>query len=466
MKTTFAIAALRAIAPVFFAVLSACGGGSGMHTTPTPPGSGDRPPSLALQDTAVIKFHSTDGAWVAMIEKLRPIEDVTTPDRHLLIARSGDATPVKIDPPAGWSLIDFAQHPSGEISAVLATDTVLRLQRRAIDGALLSESEFVDAQAATDPFIGDIAAIPDSQSLVPQGTRDAVRLAAIAEDLLMTLRTGRNAVIEYRLAFSAGTGFAGKWRTLVEPGVAIDLVRLISGTFDPFKSLDNQWHVSLDVDALGRSAVAVSLTHTNLPNGHRMYFGEPIDPELISGAIVTMLDSDGQRLRATPLSSSVDFEVHALRWADDKVLLAGRTLTTRNSDGTGWDGFVAQVDTGASAPQLQTLDFDRGDIILEIAILPDGRIALGGSTGYIQNPNGGSISEEAEPLLAIMSTAAGTPQRLYLPPAQRQSQIRTVAAWREKWLIGGLQNGPGTHSADGNPNLLSCDGFLREQTLQ
>jgi hypothetical protein len=62
-----------------------------------------------------------------------------------------------------------------------------------------------------------------------------------------------------------------------------------------------------------------------------------------------------------------------------------------------------------------------------------------------------------------MSTATSTAQRLFLPSAPRQSQVRTVAAWREKWLIGGLQNGPGTHSADGNPTLLSCDGFLREQ---
>ena len=50
-----------------------------------------------------------------------------------------------------------------------------------------------------------------------------------------------------------------------------------------------------------------------------------------------------------------------------------------------------------------------------------------------------------------------------LPAGLRQNQVRTVAACLLGWVIGGLQNGPGTHSADSDPALLTCDGLLRAQ---
>jgi hypothetical protein len=402
---------------------------------------------------------------VALTERLRPLEDMTAPDRQLLTAPDGTRSATAIDAPAGWSLIDFALHPSGEVTLVLANNMALRLQRRAANGELIGESDFTDAQAATDPFVGDVTTIADSQSLVPQGTRDAVRVEPIGEDLLLVLRTGRNAVIAHKLTFLGTGNILRRWRTLVEPGVAIDKVRLISGSFDPFASLDNQWHVALDVDAQGRSAIAVTLTHTELSRGHGEYFHEPIDGALISGAIVTLIDPTGLRLSATPIDMHVDSELHALRWLGDTVLLAGRVLTTRQSDGSGWDGFLARLKLGDPAAQIQILDFDRGDVILDVATLSDGRIVLAGSTGYLQNPTGGSISESAEPLLVVLPPM-GTPiRRLVLPAGPRQNQLRTVASWRERWVIGGLQNGPGTHSADADPALLICDGYLREQTF-
>ena len=93
----------------------------------------------------------------------------------------------------------------------------------------------------------------------------------------------------------------------------------------------------------------------------------------------------------------------------------------------------------------------------------DGSIAIAGSTAYVQNPTGGSISESAEPLLAVLPATSGPAKRLPLPAGPRHNQVRTVAAWLHGWVIGGLQNGPGTHSADSDPTLLTCDGFLVAQ---
>jgi hypothetical protein len=440
--------------------LAGCGGGGAGDPPPQPAVVDDLPPWL-LPGVAVIKFRSAGSEWAALTERLRAIEDVTAPDRQLLMATVNTRAMTTIDAPVGWSLIDFAMHPSGEMTLVLANDHDLRLQRRAAGGALIGDSIFSDLQATTDPFIGDAGTIQDPQSLVPQGTRDAVRVAAVGEDLLLAFRTGRNAVIAQWLTHLAGGIFTRRWRTLVEPGVPIDQVRLISGSFDPFGSLDNQWHVALDVDAQGRSAIAVSLARTELPAGHREYFHEPIDPALISGAIVTILDSTGLRLGATPIDIKVSSEVHAVRWAGDTVIVAGRMLTTRRDDGGGWDAFLANLRFGDPAAQLQVLDFDRGDVILDIAAFDDGRIGIVGSTAYLQNPLGGSISENADLLLAVLPAVGAPAQRLWLPGYLGHNQLRTIAEWRGNWLIGGMQNGPGTHSADADPARLTCNGFLR-----
>ena len=441
------------------ALLVSCGGDGSLSPAPVP---ATQPPSLMLSGVAVNKFRASGNDWGVLTERLRPLVDVTAPDRGLLLS-PGNGQTQSVDLPQGWSLIDFALHPSGEVSLVLATDTQLRLQRRASDGRLIGDVSFDDADAGTDPFIGNAGSLKDPQSLVPQGTRDAVHLAPFGEDLLIAYRTGRNAVVAQLLSYNGGADFERRWRTIVEPGVPIYMVRLTSGSFDPFGSLDNQWHLVLDVDPQGRSAIAVSLGGTELPKGHSEYFGEPLDPALVSGALVTVLDANGHRLGATPVDTSVLSEVHVVRWAGDSILVAGRMRTAVRGDGGGWDGFVARVGPGNPAPQLQALDFDRGDVILDVAPLDDGSIAIAGSTAYLQNPTGGSISEGAEPLLAVLPATPGPAQRLPLPADLRQNQVRTVAAWLHGWVIGGLQNGPGTHSADADPALLTCDGFLRAQ---
>jgi len=54
--------------------------------------------------------------------------------------------------------------------------------------------------------------------MLPVLTRDAVRLAAIGENLAVALRTGRNAVVAYRFDYTEGTSYTRTWRTLVNRG--------------------------------------------------------------------------------------------------------------------------------------------------------------------------------------------------------------------------------------------------------
>lgn len=456
--------ALTALFAATALLLGACGGGGGG-------GSGDPPPppaplAFATPGVAAIKVRANGSGWVLLTEKLRGLENTTSPDRRLLVSTNGRQAGTPITAPAGWSLIDFAVHPSGQLSVVLSTDKTLKLQRRSANGALVGESDFTDAQAPTDPFLGDPLQVRDSASLQPHATRDAVRIAPLGEDLVIALRTGRHAVVAHRLAHAGNGQFTRAWRTLVEPGVNISAVGLTSGTFDPFNSLDNQWKLSLDVDAQGRSAIAVNLGRTELAEGHAQHFNEPVVRAVENGVLATQLNAQGQRLGATVVNTLQRSEVHALRWAGDQLLVAGRVRSTNPADGSGWDAYLARLPAGGGAGgSVQVLDFDRGDVILDLAPTPDGRLLLAGATGYTQNPSGGSISEAAQPLLALVPAAGGSPTRMAAPAGPRHNQVRSLAPWQGRWLVSGFENGPGTHSADADASRLTADGQLRDRSL-
>lgn len=447
---------------VGLAALAACGGGGGSGGGT---GGGD-PPALQLAVTgeAVVKVRSQGSRWVALTEKARTLEIPTQPERRLWVSLAdGRGRGADYLPPAGWSLLDFALHPSGEISLVLASNRELRLLRLSATGQPLRDQAFTDAQVAADPFVGDPVSARDPNSLLPYYTRDAARLAAVGEDLALASRSGYHAVLVHRLAYAAGSGFTKQWRRVVEPGVFIGARFLTSGSFDPFKSMDLQWRVALDADAQGRIAVAVTLGDTDLVEGHSQHFGEAIDPRIANGLLLTQFDGGGQRLGTAVVDTQQRSELHALRWVGDRVAAAGRVRSRQTADG--WDAFVALVPAGATAPSAyRVLDFEAGDVIFDVAARADGSLLASGSAGYTQNPTGASISEEAKPLLARLAADGQLQQRLDVAPAARHNQLRALAPRPDgSWLIAGMENGPGTHSADANPAALTADGYLRER---
>lgn len=441
-------------------VLVACGGGGGNDG-----GAGEPAPlQLASPGLAVMKLRSQGSSWVALAEKARSPELPTMPERHLLLSQAGGRQQgVDYQPPTGWSLLDFALHPSGEISLVLGNDRELRLLRLSAAGQALREQPFLDPQAASDPFVGDPLAARDHQSLLPYYTRDTARLAAVGEELVLGLRTGRHAVVLHKLGYTAAGGFAKQWRSLVEPGVYIGARFITGGSFDPFKSLDQQWRLVLDADAQGRVAVALSLDFTDLIDGHSQHFGEPLDPAVGNGLLLSQFGPGGQRLGTVLIDTQQRSELHALRWVGNSIAVAGRVRSQQTE--TGWNAYLALVPAGASAASAyRVLDLDLGEVIFDVAQRVDGRLLVVGAAGYGQNPAGASISEQATPLLAQLSADGQLQQRIALTPGPRHNQVRALAPWGGSgWLLGGMENGPGTHSADADLSLLKADGYLREQ---
>jgi hypothetical protein len=349
---------------------------------------------------------------------------------------------------------------------VLATDTAVRLVRLDSRGATLASHDLVDPQAPTDPFLSDPFHVRDSHSMVPRNTRDAARLGAAGEDAVLVLRTGRNAVVAYRFAFGTSTGFRQTWRTLVEPGIYIGNLGLTGGTIDPFGGLDVQWRLTMDVDAQGRVAVAVGTLRTELAEGHAAHFKEPYHDNLYGVALVTQLDPDGRRVGTAAVSHQRRWELHTARWVGDAVAVGGRVYSENRSDGSGWDAWINLVHPrdGGIKPAVP-LDVEQGDAILDIAAAADGQIVVAGSTGYTQNPAGASISEQAAPLLAVLDAQGKLVRRIPFTAGPRHNQLRSITGYKTGWVAGGLENGPGTHSADANPGLLFADGYVRSVNL-
>ena len=437
-------------------VMVACGGGGGGGGSPFEP----PPTDQAIGGAAVVKLRSPGTAWAALAERPRALEDNTAPDRHALLASSPGASPRTYRPPAGWSLIDLALHPSGELTMVLATPTQLRLVRLDAQAQPLSDAAFTDVLAATDPIVGSF--VHDPSALLPVITRDAVRLAAQGEHLVMALRTGRHAVVAYQLQFSRGQGHVLRWRTLVEPGVEIDAKALTGGTFDPFGGLENPWHVALDVDQDGRVAVGVVIGETELLDGHRRHFNDGLPAGVTEGVLLTQLDREGRRLFTTLVDTVQKSELHGLRFVGPRIALVGRVRSEVRTDGSGWNAYLGLVSAGQNRVEAyRVIDVDRGDVLFDVAALADGRLLLAGTTGYVQNPGGRSISEAALPLLAVVSAQGTALQAIGLAAGPRHNQARALGSWGGRWWAGGMQDGPGTHSADADRSLLRADGYVR-----
>lgn len=454
MRTLFAVLALSILT-------ASCGGGGNSATGGGTTGGGtffDVP----VAGSSMIKARPSQQGWVGLAETLHRLTDYSTPDRRLVLSANGKAPDGQWVPPAGWSLIDFAVHPSGQLTAVMASQAAIRIVRLSSSGAVLGQTDFVDPAASTDPYIGDEVFLRDPAAMVPHATRDAVRIAAVGEQLAMVLRTGRNAVIAYRLNFGPA-GYQAHWRTLVEPGVPIGSVFITSGTFDPFAGLENQWRVAMDVDARGRIAVAVLINRTELAEGHAQHFGEPVSPNVVHGAILTVVSENGQRSPATVIDTGRRPEIHAVKWMGDKVAVGGRVFTETRGDGTGWDGLVVVADPYLRTLRpVQLLDVDRSDVVFDFAATPAGQLIAVGSTGYTQNPAGASISEQAAPLAALLDADGKFIRRIQMAPGPRHNQVRSVSALTGgRWLAAGMQGGPGTHSGDADLALIRADGYVR-----
>jgi hypothetical protein len=449
---------LYALISCTLTLLVACGG---KETPPTQGGV-----NLAVAGQTVTKARTAGNKVVLLQERLTSIfED--GPRRTLAILQSDGRAESPYAAPSGWSVVDFAVHPSGDISAILTTATQVRIVRLDPNGSVRSDQLFLDPASPSDPFFNYAGGIKNDDALQPALMHDAARLAPLGESLAVVLRTGRNAIVAYRLDPDAAGAYQRAWRTLVEPGASILLEGITSGSFDVFGQLQNHLRIYVDVDPDAPATVAIGVVNSPERNftfrAHTEFFGEPIAASV--GVLLTRVASaDGHRMGSTAIDTHELAELHGVRATPNGFVLVGRVLSEVRADGGGWDAYFASVGLDGTPQSYSAVDVNQGDVLFDVAALPSGRFLALGTTGYTQNPSGASISEAAQPLLVLLNNDGSLAQNLGYTGGARHNQLTTIAPLKGRWLLGGMINGPGTHSGDADRQLIVSDGFLREGT--
>jgi hypothetical protein len=426
-----------------------------------------KPVDLSITGATVTKARTVGNEVVFLEERLTSIFE-QGPQRTLAIVQADGHISHPYTAPPGWSVVDFALHPSGDISIILTTAREVRIVRLDTNGSVRSDQPLLDPAAATDPFFNYAGGIKDDDALQPALMRDAARALPLGESLAVVLRTGRNAIVAYRLDPDASGAYHASWRSLVEPGASILAEGISSGSFDVFGQLENHVRLFVDVAADAPATLAVGVVNAPFLNftfrAHAEYFGEPIAAS--AGVLLTRVaGDDGRRLGSTVIDTHDVAELHGVRATPGGFALMGRVLTEVRPDGTGWNAFVAFVLRDGTPGPYSVIDVDRGDVLFDVAPLPTGQYLALGTTGYTQNPSGASISEDAQPLLVVLDADGSLALNLEYVGGPRHNQLSTIAPFNSSWLIGGMINGPGTHSGDTQRDRITADGFLRQANL-
>jgi hypothetical protein len=106
----------------------------------------------------------------------------------------------------------------------------------------------------------------------------------------------------------------------------------------------------------------------------------------------------------------------------------------------------------------RALAFDPSAILLAVALDGD-NVVVAGSDGWSQNPSGLSVLSFGHKLAATVDGAGGS-MRLPLPAGPRHNEIRSVLVTSEGIWFAGHEDGPLTHSGDGDPAQIRATGVV------
>lgn len=425
------------------------------------------PPAVDLRfDGGFVRkaFPRADGGFVVLVEPPMDLHvDQGFPRREVRwLGADGREDRPRRAPKTDEQLLDAAVHPSGAVSILFASDAGYRVVRLARDGFEWSHA-VVDPAVATDP-----PALPPGAASGPIETHshDTGRVAAHGEDLVLAGRTARHSVVVYWLRPAAASDLRIVHRAMAFPAASMAPLGLTGGSFDTFGQVNAQYAVHLDVDQGGRVYVGVrypDLSHHRYPQAIAKVFGEPIvgDEDGLD-SYVARLAPDGARLGTSVITTDKPDEIYGLAADQDGVWVLGRNELW-SSSGNGHDALVARVTSGGKVT-VRELHVAEGDIAFDAAPAADGGVIVVGASGYFQNPSGASISE-ASSIFARWLRADGSAVDLVVPVGPRHNEGRFVRWVGDRLLVGGMLDGPGTHSADSDRSLLRARGFLSQVAL-
>ena len=413
-----------------------------LHLVVAIPRSNESPPGMPLDLTvpgmAVIKVRANSHGIAVLEEKLTSLRE-SGPEREssrcwttMALSRGSYSAPPghpsSISRSILWAKSPRHWRPRGPSDSCASTPS----------RASSTNSRCWISQARSDPFSTTTGR--SRRRVHPAGlTRDAVRLAPVGEGVAVALRTGRTR--SWPIASTAPDQVAtrepgARWSSL---GCRCLGIGITSGTFDTFGQFENHFHVHLDADAAGNIAVAVVGKPIVAPLflAHADYFRQPND--VTSGVLVSRLRPDGQRLGTTLINTVQSSELHGLRLNGDDIALVGRVFSQKRADGSGWNAYTAHVDrTSGDLLSYRVVDLDRGELLLDIAPLGQGRFLVAGTAGTPRTPLV-RVFPNRQRRWAVLESDGTLRQRIDIAARARarisfaRSSRETATGWSAAW---------------------------------
>jgi hypothetical protein len=460
---------MRFVAGVGFLVL--CGGGCGSSSSALPdaaladaalPDAAAVWPTVLTPGRSVARIAVSPTRVVVLEEMLTGFERYAPGPRRVRAIDRGTLAETTWEPAPPARIADAVVHPSGAVSLALVDDdhriTLVRLDDNLES---IAKAPLVDPSVATDP---PVSSNPPTELLANSFTAEAVRVGALGEDALVAVFTVNNAVIAYRQHAEAGA-FTTTWRSLIEPSVGITPFLPIGGSYDTFGAIVAWFRPALATDGKDQAYLAVWAGQKRL-RVHNAIFGEDQKPlftgpgDRDSDVLLTKIDGAGQRQWTRVVGARYEDEPYALSAGADEVVIAGRSRRNPGFDNSQWDPWLAALDGSGRTVVSRTFPFDASGILLGASVDDAGRIVAAGSDGWSQNPDGLSILSFGAKLLFTLTDAAAAPVRMPIAPGPRHNEIRSVTTTPEGTWFGGHEDGPLTHSGDGDASQIHATGVI------
>lgn len=426
--------------------------------------------TTTVNGRTVIKVLGTRNGWVALKETLQPQYRITEPAREISFMNNSfletsSYKPEKISEVLeegksrkkyGWSLNDIAVHPSGDVSAVsvmldltAGSEYVLsiKVERFNNDG---TRSELELSQLPTT--VPQLPAFPLSL--------DRAKLVAFGEDLFLVARWKHNNIEAFRLSHKSNE-LKVEWQKLVEPSHFVGAIGIIGGGFDNFHQGDRYCYVYAGADEQGNLYVAAPSSEDLLIN-HDPYFGDnllakanPSDYDF-GAAVLTKFSPAGDRIYSELEGMSRQKRLLNMRVDKNGVYFIGRVKTGQEPNS--WDAWLLKSDLATGALIYESVvDVRDGDMFWDVSPLTDGSAIAVGTTDYVQNPGGLSVSDARRAAAVMLDVQGKMLGEIDMPqgPASRGSEVMFVNALPNGSVVfAGAHNAPGTHAA------VYSDGFI------
>ncbi len=437
-----------------------------------------------IADRSLIEWMSPDPAEPWWIEE-RIAPQPSQPGDYELgprsIVRAAPDRRVVWQAPDSERMTDACRHPSGEWSAAgVDADRRVFLARGNADGLL-------DRVLLEDPeLVNDSRAWASNPRTVPRvwsWSEQSVSIVADGEGVVLALMTEDDAVLAYRFARRGGAFERGP-RALVSPAASRTVFLPIGGSYDDFDAVTAPFLVHLGVDGNGRAFVA-QFADNNRIRSHNAKMGTSLEllrdklrpREGTQDVLVSGVDRDGSIAFATVVGMpDVEDEVFGLAVGEGRLAVLGRHRRELGRDNTEIHVMVAEL--SAAGIPLATTSFDALDSgLAQSGAYVGSQLWVGGTEGWVQNPSGRSVSDQGQPFLVRLSDdPAARGRRVVerfdslLPPTSGHAELRalrlhTTSAGATTLFVGGHENGPQTHTGDGDPSLIRSDAWWRLQPL-